>query len=735
MHSARSDRSCRASLIATALLLALLALPRPGRAQAIIELARRRHSDPDTTLVDYRTRLNTLVSVGWITDPLAPPKLILASELASNVAWERAGGLQVRMVGQRYVTSFGRDVEAGLDFGQPWFIATTPGDSLRVLGSIEIPTRAAIHPFAEGAERFYEYELGDTVTLLVPGRRVELIEVRVTPTRGDAALVVGSLWVDTATGDIGAMQIRFVGRPLWADDDEPDDQKWANRILSVSATVQQGLWETRYWLPRRQELELMIRVPFIGNFAIPVVFKNEFGSYEINTGGSIAWLTPDSLRTSDEQAADYHDGTTVAMWIGKQDEEVAGPDTAGVDDVFPERDALQVRAGPADAGWEIIRPPDDSLLAYDEWDRPLEKPASELTLPSAENLERRAQSLSNEIVGRKLFSIQYDRLPEFLRYNRVEALGLGLSGRYQIPRRPFWSLGGGIGFGVADLELKGRLDLRYDAPGKRAQLAGYSELHLMGSALTDDKRAYGAFLRAFFLGRDDADYYRSSGAALTLGRRWGRFGARLGAGWEDQRSVEKNTDIAIPSIWQDTVFQPNPPVDEGDYWRGDLEATYYIGDWTRPTDRAELALGVEAGTGSGSRDYLQPRARFEGRVDFGDLVAMAFKTRGGWTSGTVPFQRQWGIGGLETVRGFVYGTRRGDSFWFAQIELSPRRKAITPVVFGDVGWAGDTNDWPGSDPLWSFGAGASFLYGILRADFVFPEAKEVWFELYFAGAL
>jgi hypothetical protein len=737
MRFLRSDPSRRSVVAVLAGTLFAAAPPALG-AQDVLELARQRHNNPDPTLVDYRSRLNTLVSAGWITDPLAPAKLIIASELASGVAWQRGGGLQVKMLGQRYVTSFGEDVEAGLDFGQPWFVATTPGDSLRVLGSIEIPNRAAVHPFAAGAARYYTYELGDTVSLLVPGRRVDLIEIRVTPTRGDQALVVGSLWVDVETGDIGAMQIRFVGRPLWADDDDPSGQKWANRILSVSAAIQQGLWETRYWLPHRQELELMVRIPFIGNFAIPVLFTNEFGRYEINTGQPIAWLSPDSLRSSEEPNPSYYEGSTLALRVGAEDESelVAGPDTVRGDRAYPRREQLQVRAGPAAGGWEIVRPPDDTLLAYDDWDRPLEEPASELTLPSAEDLERRARSLPNEIVGRRLFSIQYDRLPEFFRYNRVEALGVGLFGRYEIPRRPFWSLGGGIGFGVADLEFKGRLDIRYDAPSKRAQLAGYSELHVMGSALTDDKRAYGKFLRAFFLGRDDNDYYRSNGVALTLGRRWGRFGARLGAGWENQRTVEKNTDVAIPGIWQDTVFPPNPSADEGDYWRGDVETTVYIGDWTRPTDRAELAIGLEGGSGNGN-DYLQPRARFEGRVDFGQAVALAFDTRAGWTAGDAPFQRLWGIGGLETVRGFTYGSLRGDSYWFAQVELSPKRKAITPVIFGDIGWAGASRDWPNdsNDPLWSLGAGASFLWGVFRADLVFPEVKEVWLELYFAGAL
>jgi len=713
------------ALSTTALLILMVATARPAAPQDVLRRARARHVNPDTTLADYRSRLNTLVSIGFINDRLAPPKLLLASELASGVAWDRHAGLQVRMLGQRYVTGFqlSDDSDVGLDFSQPWFVATTPGDSLRVLGGIELPSRAAVHPFARGAERYYSYELGDTVTLFTPARQVALVEVRVTPTRGDEALVVGSVWVDAATGDVGAMQIRFVGKPLWADEDNPEGSGLANRILSVSASIQQGLWEGRYWLPDRQELELMVRIPFIGNFAVPVVFRSDFGAYDVNTGQLIAWLSPDSARAPTDTAAptdDYDAAVEIEIGVG---------------DEGRQRDRTVVRAGPAHGGWEIVRPPDDSLLAYDDWNQPLEAPSSTLTLPSAEDLERRARSLAPQIVGRRLFALQYDRLPEMIRYNRVEALGLGVAGRLELPRLAFWSVGGAAGFGVADLEPKGRVDLRYDAPGSRFELTGYSELHLAGSVVTDEKRAYGNALRAFFMGRDDADYYRASGAAARLGRRWGRISTRLGLAVEDHESVDRNTQFAFPDIWEDSLFRANPPANEGTFYRGDLAATVYLGDWTRPTDRGELSFGVELGSGAMSREYAQPRAALDGRVDLGSVLALAFRGRGGWTGGDAPLQRLWRIGGLDTVRGFEGATQIGESFWTGRLELSARRRALAPVVFADAGWAGITDEWPGDDALWSLGVGASVLWGALRADLVFPELDDVWFELYFGGAL
>lgn len=722
-------RQISAANIATSI-LALLASAGPASSQDVLERARARHSRPDTVLADYRSRLNTLVSIGFIDEPLAPPKLILASELAAAVAWDRAAGLQIRMLGQRYVTGFmlsgGED--AALDFSEPWFVATTPGDSLRVLGGIELPGRAAVHPFAAGADRFYDYELGDTISLFTPTRPVDLVEVRVTPTRGDEALVVGSVWVDAASGDVGAMQIRFVGKPLWASSDEPEGSSLANRILSVSATVQQGLWEGRFWLPDRQELELRVRIPFIGNYAVPLVFRSDFGAYDVNTGEPIAWLSPDSARTaSDSVPPTDYDEASLTIEIGSEGE--------------TRRERTVVRAGPGRGGWEIVRPPDDSLLAYAGWDEPLEAPTSILTLPTAEDLERRARSLPPGVVGRQLLFLQVDRLPEMIRYNRVEALGLGLGARLEIPRRAFWSAGGTIGFGVADLEPKGRADLRYDGPNAQVEIAGYSELHFAGSPLTG-RRAYGHALRAFFTGRDDADYYRASGVAFSAGRRWGTLTTRLGLAAEDHESVDRNTGFALPDIWEDSVFRSNPPVNEGTYYRGELATILRPGDWARPRDRTdlglgdgELALGIEAGSGAMSREYVQSRADLFGRLQLGRIGALALSGRGGWTGGDAPIQRFWRIGGLETVRGFEHGSQFGDSYWVGRVEVGPRRWTLSPVLFADVGWAGDTDEWPGDDPLWSLGAGASLFRGILRLDLVFPEADDVWLEVYFGGDL
>ena len=695
-------------------LAVLLSMPPNGRAQDILERARARHARPDTSLHDYRARLDTRVSVGVIADPLAPARLAVASELATAVAWDRSAGVRVCVLGERYVTALRTGARAGLDFERPWFVATTPGDSLRLLGSgIEIPARAALHPFATGAERYYDYEMGDTLTLRLDARTVRLMEVRVTPTRGDAALVVGSLWVDAESGAIAAMQIRFVGKPLWADRRNPEGSSFANRILSVSAESEQGLWEGRYWLPRRQQVQLMVRVPLVGDLAIPIVFRTEFGRYRINTGEPIPWITPDSVRRS---APSDTGAAGMTLWIGTRDAKA---------------ESTRVVAGPSDGGFEIVRPPDDSLRAYDGWDRPLlEAGTPTLTLPPAEDLERRARRLGPAILGRRALAIQYDRLGDLLRYNRVEALGLGLSARWDLPGRPFWSVGGGLGFGVADLEPKGRLDVRYEAPRTRLGLAAYSDLDVAGAPLEGEGTATRGLFRTLLVGRDDADYYRASGGRLTGGRRWGRMRVRAAAAVEDEASVERHTQVALPRVWGDSVFRLNPPANEGRYARGDLSLTLFAGDWTRATGWAEVTFGAEAGTGPDGFDYLQPRADFRLRTRPAGLLNLTVQARAGWTAGDAPMQRLWRVGGLATARGYPYGVRAGGSFYAVRLELS-RGGLIDPVLFGDAAWAGPTGDWGvRGDPVTSVGVGVGLLWGLLRLDLAFPESGGPWLETY-----
>lgn len=85
------------------------------------------------------------------------------------------------------------------------------------------------------------------------------------------------------------------------------------------------------------------------------------------------------------------------------------------------------------------------------------------------------------------------------------------------------------------------------------------------------------------------------------------------------------------------------------------------------------------------------------------------------------------------MRGQEAGTYFGDAFWMGRIELGSSFVGARPVVFYDVGWAGDRRDFgdPGK-PMSGAGVGASFMDGLVRFDLargIYPQ-KRVRASLY-----
>jgi hypothetical protein len=59
----------------------------------------------------------------------------------------------------------------------------------------------------------------------------------------------------------------------------------------------------------------------------------------------------------------------------------------------------------------------------------------------------------------------------------------------------------------------------------------------------------------------------------------------------------------------------------------------------------------------------------------------------------------------------------GDAYWLGRAGLGWGTSKLRPIVFSDIGWAGDRHDWrhPGR-PISGAGVGASVLDGLIRFD-------------------
>ena len=643
----------------------------------LVAVARRRHAEQDTLVADYRAMVRSRLDVALGRSRFARLFPLLATEHLARVHWAYPNKIKIDMVAQRGATITSR-VRTDVRLSRPWFIARGLGDSIRLIEDGEVPERAALHPFAEGAEEYYHYAITDSLGIRLPERLLIAVAIDVEPRKLGAALIAGRIWVDRATGDVVRLTFFLLGEYLWSlpegetakdSSDARRANQLAQRIVRVEADIEYALFEQRYWMPYTQFITLHLEDPWVTAAVLPVRFRTTFSDYEINTGRPIAFqLTlPEGVR-----------------------EETRG-DSADV------RGAL-VRGGrrPDGGRWEVASPALDSLEAYDEWPDSLRldlAPEDEARFRDmTAELARISEDLPGGWVGRG--GLRLARFGDLFRYNRVQGVSLG--GTYEwSPGPPFTTVLIRARYGLTDGRFLPEVLVRRDAPSGLWELsAGKVQADVdpfsRGLSLSNS-------INAVFAGHDDADYMVALRARL---RRGGLIGSDVEwsvyAGFEDQESARGTaTSILHDFFFGDGAFPPNPPIRDGAYGVGGIEL-----DGRRHHTRWRLGLDgqfgdrliVARGWGAASLQAGPVRVRAVG---------------GAATRDDVP-QKLLRAGGPNTVRGYDFGTRTGEALWAAQLELALRPdRVVQPVLFADAGNAGPFGTVFRDSPLIGIGAGLS----------------------------
>jgi hypothetical protein len=296
------------------------------------------------------------------------------------------------------------------------------------------------------------------------------------------------------------------------------------------------------------------------------------------------------------------------------------------------------------------------------------------------------------------------------RHNRVEGLSLGARGELDLGRL---QLDGAARIATTDRALDLEAGVLRETGAARFRLAGYQRLAAVDP--TARSLSIGNSLGALILGRDDGDYFRATGAEVTIAPPVTlpqRFTIRLYA--EQQRRAVKRTDFSLPhAVHGDHVFRPNITADSANQFGASLTLRTQRGiDPAQPQWTADVTLDGAAGT------YRFGRVSSTVRVTapLGPTVAGAMELAGGMADGRVPLQSYWYLGGPGTLRGYGGNASSGDAFWRARLELANRCPAARVVLFADVGRAGPRERLSLARPLAGIGVGASFLDGLLRLD-------------------
>jgi hypothetical protein len=680
-------------------------------------MARRRASD--SLVRDYQATIRYRLSVGigrrvWSKVPASA-----VEEQVARVQWQRPNDLRVDVIGRRFQAR-NRTLQLSSVWDRPWFVPRGVDDSVRIFSN-DFPATGALHPLASSGPAWYRYAVtGELTVTPARGGALRLLRVEVTPRRTGPALVVGQMWIDSATAEVVRFTFRYLGTALWVRAEEgprgPDSAKarrlnaLGNRIVSIDADLEYGLQEGRYWMPYRQVIAGRVRLPVVSDVVIPFQATTTFDDYTINGGQPIefaialpdtAGLTRDSLRALRRARQDSL-RTERRGRAGETADSLRSWDYA---DRWP------------GGRYELHRPSNATLHRYEAWPDSLSlesDPAEVRRLREAEeDLARLSEALPDSVTGQAAHGFAYERISDLSRYDRVQGLSFGLGYRVRAPLR-FTNLYGTVRYGLSDDRVTGRLSLVRDAPGGRLTLSGYRDIFDVdpfGSG-----RMIGNTLNALFVAHDNADWVLAEGGAagFETSLRTG-LDLFLGARVERQTSVGREAKSAINDfLGGDGLFPPNPPVDEGTF----------AGGFARLAHTAGIRWSVTA-------DVLGGERRTTGRV-FGDLHqgiggdrGVTLRVKAGIATSPTLQQSQFRLGGLATVRGFEYGARRGQAFWAAQLDVSPLKGRLKPVAFVDAGQAARPGDLFSSKALAGAGVGLSIFNGALRFDLSHPLTPDI----------
>jgi hypothetical protein len=587
-----------------------LELVRAATARRAVQLA-------DTGLRDYTARATgTLTFLAQFGDGfIETPALVKSDQLVLEVYWGAPNQSKQRIIGRRDTLLLPTDINYHRDHlgviqnNFPDIIRLGDGDEV-----LDVP-----HPLSPAGESVYDYRLVDSLAIRGTGVSVDVMMVSVRPKDPRLPAAVGAVYLDRATASVVRMTFSFTRAAL------RDRQ-----LEDVSVILENGLVDGRFWLPRRQEIEIQRSASWM-DFPARGIIR---GRWEICCIQANANVSPETFRGAEIVEA------------GTREQLRAYPFEGDILSALPEDvralDAEEVRA------------------VQDEARRLVQ--AGALSRVRTSNLAARSIS-------------------DFVRSDRVEglAVGVGFSQR----------LGGGFSttvggrYGTEDRRVKGRGTLTWRrASGLSLTLTGSDDFLQLGEV------AEGSGIRnsiaAQEFGSDWTNPIAARGGALRLERVNGR-GRRLSA--EGVLRREGALAIGASSAWGS--FEPTVAAQALDRraltvgWEASQLIENGAGKWRTALKLTGSEIGIP-----GSGEWTTRIARLSGEIELGlPLAPGRLVTRtiaAGHSRGATPVQDAVRLGGPVTGPGYDFHSLIGGAGVSQRIEWQGRIPFL-PVDLGRFG--------------------------------------------------
>jgi hypothetical protein len=494
-------------------------------------VARRLAVQGDSALTSYRARAHGFVFfLAQVGEGLTePPRLVKADELEVEVYWQAPNRSKQVILGWRDGTFLPTDITYHRD--HLGIVTNNFGNVIRIGEGDEV--RDAVHPLSPEGLEDYDYALSDSAVIRSAAGRVTVYQVQVRPRSFSQPLVVGTLYIDVASAEL--VRFRFSFTPAAYLDRQLED---------ITVVLENALYENRFWLPYRQEVEIRRRATWL-DFPARGVIR---GRWEIDN---------------------YH--------------------------LNPELPS-EIFSRPAIGG--LLRPGTGS-----GWSQSLEKAIAGVAQPvNRQDMEALRSEVERIAGSRALEGLPANRLAtgsisDLARVNRVQGLALGVGGSIGIEGsrvhfRPY------VSYGTSDDRLLGSLSASWSTGATSLTLTAsrkvtdFSDIPVVAPLVNS--------ISAQERGQDYGDYVLLHVGDLELRQRIsGRTSLIAGLGVEESRSVAAEATPATGA------YRPNPSLGAGTFRVARLGLERSSGGIAVQRD-LQGRLSLEAGEGSG--EYIRATA-------------------------------------------------------------------------------------------------------------------------------
>jgi hypothetical protein len=558
-------------------------------------VARRLAAQADSSLASYRTRAHGFVlflaQVG--AEGLnEAPHLVKGDELDVEVYWKAPNRSKQVILGWRdgsflpNETSYHRD-HLGI-------VTNNFGNVIRIGEGDEV--RDAVHPLSPAGLTLYDYAIQDSLSIRNGSRQVTVRAVAVRPKSFSRPLVVGTLYLDATTGEL--VRFRFSFTPAAYIDRDLED---------ISITLENGLYEQRYWLPYRQEVEIRRRVSWLDLPARGIIRGRwEIGDYDLN--------------------ANFPDAT------------FAGPAIDGLR-----------RPVNGDSAWK-----GSLLAAIDSIARPVERQDM-----AALRLEVERIAGAHALSGLPSKRLATNSVSDLVHVNRVQGLAFGGGATFGVSRRRA-EIRPSIGIGTSDWRVTGGLTARLGtgrtqlALGAGRTIADFSDIAVVSPVINS--------LGAQEFGDDYGDYVLVDRVRAEVRT---RLDPRTTLALEP--AIERTRSLDVAATPATGSFRPNPPLGAGTYHIGRIRLERSGAGFAARTSLGgslSLEAGDRAGLGPG---YLRAVLQSELGVSIGATRLRAQLYAGAGTD-SLPAYRSFVLGGRGTLPGEPYRAYGGSRMALGRLE-------------------------------------------------------------------